>query len=263
MALKRLRKYFDDPLFVRTARTMEPTPRAHELWQQVKPILDQAESALIRPDDKDPGQFSGVLRLGLSDDHELFLHKPLLELIRKQAPDLRIAFRQTDRHRLKRALEQGDIDLAIGVVNGSEPWLVSTELVELSMTALVASGAYPKRKKLTLKQYIEGQHVIVSYDGELTSRVDESLAKEGYHRQVVAAYEHFFSVGQAVANQAVIATVPVHVGNALTSIFALKLMALPINLASFSVQLAHHRRNQNHRALQWLAQQISSIYQGN
>lgn len=39
-ALARLRELFDDPLFVRSGREMEPTPRALELADPVRKVLD-------------------------------------------------------------------------------------------------------------------------------------------------------------------------------------------------------------------------------
>src|SRR3954454_17475919 len=39
--LARLRRYFDDPLFVRVSLRMEPTPKALELKEPVAAILDR------------------------------------------------------------------------------------------------------------------------------------------------------------------------------------------------------------------------------
>ncbi|WP_122240277.1 LysR family transcriptional regulator, partial [Pseudomonas syringae] len=47
-ALSRLRGLFDDPLFVRTGRSMEPTARATEIFALLSPALDSISTAVSR-----------------------------------------------------------------------------------------------------------------------------------------------------------------------------------------------------------------------
>ncbi|WP_077046687.1 LysR family transcriptional regulator [Pseudomonas sp. KK4] len=47
-ALRRLRALFNDPLFERMGRQMQPTPRARELAQTLGPALDSVCSALAK-----------------------------------------------------------------------------------------------------------------------------------------------------------------------------------------------------------------------
>ena len=57
--LARLRRYFDDPLFVRVALRMEPTPKALELQGPIAAILERMRDAAqraraVRSDDLEP-----------------------------------------------------------------------------------------------------------------------------------------------------------------------------------------------------------------
>ena len=49
-ALARLRTMFDDPLFVRTAQGMEPTPRAEALIEALGPLMEQMQQVLFQPE---------------------------------------------------------------------------------------------------------------------------------------------------------------------------------------------------------------------
>ena len=50
-ALARLRTLFDDPLFVRTGRSMEPSARAQEIFALLSPALDSISTAISRAAD--------------------------------------------------------------------------------------------------------------------------------------------------------------------------------------------------------------------
>ena len=47
LALARLRRQFNDPLFVRTGEGMMPTPRALEFWALIEPILRRPSANLF------------------------------------------------------------------------------------------------------------------------------------------------------------------------------------------------------------------------
>ena len=72
-ALSRLRGLFDDPLFVRTGRSMEPTARAVEIFALLSPALDSISTAVSRAAEFDPATSTAVFRIGLSDDVEFAL----------------------------------------------------------------------------------------------------------------------------------------------------------------------------------------------
>ncbi len=65
-ALSRLRTLFDDPLFVRTGRSMEPTARAQEIFAHLSPALDSISTAMSRASEFDPATSTAVFRIGPS-----------------------------------------------------------------------------------------------------------------------------------------------------------------------------------------------------
>jgi DNA-binding transcriptional LysR family regulator len=64
--LSRLRQVFDDALFTRSGHGMQPTPRATELEKDLAAILGDI-SQLVSGSRFDPAQFSGEIRLALSE----------------------------------------------------------------------------------------------------------------------------------------------------------------------------------------------------
>ena len=87
-ALSRLRGLFDDPLFVRTGRSMEPSARAVEIFALLSPALDSISTAVSRASEFDPATSTAVFRIGLSDDVEFALLPLLLKRLRAEAPGI-------------------------------------------------------------------------------------------------------------------------------------------------------------------------------
>ncbi|KTT62568.1 LysR family transcriptional regulator, partial [Pseudomonas oryzihabitans] len=111
-ALARLRTLFDDPLFVRTGRSMEPTPRAQEIAALLSPALDQISSAVSRTQSFEPASADRVFRVGLSDDVEFALLPPLLRRIRIEAPGTTLVVRRMNYLTAAGMLASGEITVA-------------------------------------------------------------------------------------------------------------------------------------------------------
>lgn len=95
-ALSRLRGLFDDPLFVRTGRSMEPSARAVEIFALLSPALDSISTAVSRAAEFDPATSTAVFRIGLSDDVEFALLPQLLKRLRAEAPGIVLVVRRVN-----------------------------------------------------------------------------------------------------------------------------------------------------------------------
>ncbi len=72
-ALGRLRSMFNDRLFIRTGRVMEPTARVEEIHARLTPRLDGILTALSCLQAFNPFTSGETLNVGLSDDVEYAL----------------------------------------------------------------------------------------------------------------------------------------------------------------------------------------------
>lgn len=70
-ALARLRRLFDDQLFVRSAKGMLPTPVAEDLAEPVAYALDALQSALNRKVEFDPLRSDRSFQLAMTDIGEV------------------------------------------------------------------------------------------------------------------------------------------------------------------------------------------------
>jgi len=87
--LGRLRQLFDDPLFVRKASGMTPTPRAEQLARQLPQVL-LAVQEMFAPADFDPHVYVGQFNLLVQGHMGAWLLPMLLERLATRAPHIRL-----------------------------------------------------------------------------------------------------------------------------------------------------------------------------
>ena len=112
-ALNRLRYALEDELFLRGPDGMTPTPRAVEIWPDLRRGLAQLQHALA-PTEFDPAVSERVFNLSASAYTGEVLMPLVIARVRSEAPGIQIHVR-TITDFLGEALDTGRIDLAIGV----------------------------------------------------------------------------------------------------------------------------------------------------
>src|SRR5271156_633024 len=111
-ALNRLRYLFDDPLFVRRDRAMEPTARALELAGPIHGALAAISRTLTLPTAFEPATASAIVRIATIDLYHMNLLPALVRHLRRYAPGVDMQVRANDCSSLRERLADGEIDLA-------------------------------------------------------------------------------------------------------------------------------------------------------
>src|ERR1700761_423995 len=92
-ALNRLRHLFDDPLFIRRDRLMEPTSRALELAGPIHGALADISRTLGLPTTFDPRAITATVRIATIDLYHTTLLPLLIRRLRQDAPGLDVQIR--------------------------------------------------------------------------------------------------------------------------------------------------------------------------
>ena len=111
--LSRLRQLFDDPLFTRSRRGMQPTPRANELAGDLPAILGNI-NRLVSGTGFDPATYSGEIRLALSEYIGAAMLPPLIKRLEVKAPRLSISVITRVENQLQE-LAEGKLDIAVHI----------------------------------------------------------------------------------------------------------------------------------------------------
>ncbi|HJW12989.1 MAG TPA: LysR family transcriptional regulator [Albitalea sp.] len=262
MALKRLREQWGDPLFVRGRQGLEPTAAAHALWERVAPALETIRQAHADPEGFDPARIDRTLRLGVPDDYEATLLPRLLCATAGTAPGLRLVFRSADTYAVAGMLERDELDLAIGVPEGRPAWVVCTPLLRTRLMCVYDAQRLALPVPIKRAQFIGLPHLLVTYSGELSGRIDAALAPLGLQRRVIAGGSHFLSVGLALKQVDAIACMPEPVARMLADEMGLATCPPPLPVPEFDLATLRHRRSQRDAAIDWIEGLIGDQYRG-
>lgn len=248
--LARLREIFDDPLLLPGPRGMRPTARAESLREPLRDALAALERAVSPESPFDPSIAANTWRIAATDYSESTVLLPALAPLRQAAPATRVAVVEMVPARLVRQAEQGEIDLAFHITDGSPEGLHRKALFT-ERYVLVGRAGHPRlRRKPTLVQFCALEHVIVSPDGgNFFGVTDEALAAVGVSRRVTLSVPHFLYVASVVASTDLVAMLPERLvrGNA-----ALQVVDAPVDVPGYEMSMLWHERLHRDPAHQWL-----------
>ena len=255
-ALTRLRDILGDPLFVRRANGVQPTPRALALAQPVAQALATLREALQQGRCFDPSCATREFRIAALDYAIAMLVPDFLARFSTIAPRCRLAFRSLGYDEGRVALANGAIDLILGIPAPSGPFLQRTLLTE-SFVVLARPGHPIIGRKLDLARYLECGHLLVSAAGDARGSVDNALAKIGRQRRVVAALPQFLAGFAAVAGSDMITTAPRRLARRHAAAFGLRQFEVPFEMPGFEIGTLRHENTAQDAGLNWLEAELA------
>lgn len=256
-ALSRLRGLFDDPLFVRTGRSMEPTARAVEIFGLLSPALDSISTAVSRAADFDPATSTAVFRIGLSDDAEFALLPSLLKRLRSEAPGIVLVVRRTNYILMPALLSSGEISIGVSYTDDL-PANAKRKLLRRSKPKLLRADAMPG--PITLDDFCARPHALVSFAGDLGGFIDEYLEKISRKRHVVLAVPQFNGLATLISGTDIIATLPDYAAEVLTAAGGVRADDLPIESRTFELHMVWRGSQDNDPGERWLRSRIQMFF---
>ena len=202
-ALRRLTDAVGAPLFVRSGRGIALTNRGQRLRAGLDLHLEPLVEAALAPPAFDPATAERTLRLGLSDSAELWGLPPLLRILEREAPRIRIVAVPVQFRTVAAELATG-LAAAITVADDLPASIRRERLFYGGFTCLY-DPRHAKLGRLTEAEYFAHQHVVVSYNGDLRGIVEDLYGKS---RDVRCSVSSFANIGAIVDGSAMLATIP-------------------------------------------------------
>jgi DNA-binding transcriptional LysR family regulator len=261
-ALQRLRHTLDDPILVRTINGYDLSARAVQIRQQLKKVLLDVEG-IMQPEVFDPGKAEGVLKLTGLDLELVLLMPEIVRMLRVKAPSLRVEIvpQRSDHFAL---LEQGEVHFS---VTGLEPETGQDQYRRFEIARTGHLCVMDKKNPLaegemSLQQYVDASHGLVSITGKGPGMMDDVLAGMGYERNVMLRLASFMSVSEFCSDSDLIFTLPEMMAKHLMRNPSLVFRPLPeaFDLPGITLYLYWHERFHHDPMCNWIRAELNSLF---
>ncbi|SDY54132.1 DNA-binding transcriptional regulator, LysR family [Lysobacter sp. yr284] len=250
-ALARLRSQLDDPLFVRNGRRMRPTAACQRLAPPLLETLARLRELLRQRDRFEPAASRQAFRIGLPEATETVLLPALVQALRTLAPAATLASVALPRRDLGRELAAGQVDLAVDVALPIREPVRHRPLFQDGFCVLLRAG-HPLARRLSLKHYLQAQHVAVSTRASGQVIEDLALLNLGVQRQVALRCQGYHAACAVVAQSDLLLTMPAGLATRTAAYADLVRMKPPFALPAAQLHLYWHADSESDPANAWL-----------
>jgi DNA-binding transcriptional LysR family regulator len=260
-ALTRLRAMFNDPLFIRSRTGMEPTPRAHEISDQVNKILEDIKKVVAGDNQFDPATTKREIKIGMLDYGMTFFAPEIAKILSSEAPGVTMNCQQIQIESAIENLDRGNLDLALAPF-GTIPDRIHRKVLLHEDYFVAARQNHPKLKNgLTTEIYEDLSHVYVSTTPEIVDLLDHELQSAGITRKIGMSVPHYSAALIAVSNSDLIATVPKGPAKLYQDFCRLELFEPPTKLAPRVISVIRHQRHDTDSLINWLWGKFDNLVQ--
>lgn len=261
--LARLRAHFGDPLVIRDGHGMQLTPRAIEMTQPLRSLLDASDGLCAATPSFDPSTSDRIFKLLVTDVGTIVFLPPLLTRVASEGGRLSLRAVPLDSRHFDSKLESGEADLALGAFPGAPRGLRRQRLFFTSYVSVVRRD-HPKLTRLhTLAGFRAAHHIIVmaSDVGHAAHHVAQhALEAEIAPDRVLLRLPSFIAAAIVASRTDGIATVPENVAMQLAEPLGLATFRPSIPLPQYEIAQYWHERSHRDPGHLWLRKACFDLF---
>lgn len=259
-ALRRLRTYFNDPLFVRSGSGMVATPKALELAPIVSEMMEGVRAHLVPGAGFDPRAARRVFSLSMTDMAELVFMPRLIPRFRAEAPHARLRILRLMPSEVPAALERRNVDLAIGSVPLTVEGLYQQQLVRHPLVCMVSRDNARFSDRIHKEQYLAAEHIGVMPFGREEDIFEWALQAQGLKRRFFMMTQGFLTLPMLIEGSDLVATVPEHMATVFGSLAGIRCLPPPVELPALALRQSWHPRFQTDPGNVWLRNLFFAVF---
>lgn len=251
--LSRLRDTFNDPLFIRTSKGIEPTSRAIEISDSLGFILSEI-SNLMLPKQVDPGAIKTRFRIQTHDYIATEILPKRLASIQRQAPNIVFELLTYNAHSYEQ-LEKGEVDLIIGAGHAANPKYMQRKILIDELVCLM-SAEHPAKNSWNVDSLFRYPHVRLSLLPEKNDPVHMYAKRHGIKRNMSILTDSLHMQPAMVENTDAIAFVPKTLANASCKALNLIVKDAPFEMKDIAIKEIWHPRHQSDLVHSWIRSEM-------
>lgn len=258
-ALNRLRQQIDDPLFLRTADGMTPTPRAQALAPSIKSALETVRRSLSDDATFNPASANRTFTLALGDYAEQTIVPHLIREVRAQSKNIHFHFLPNAGSSLIKEMREGRVDLVWDGTAVEQNGFVS-EVVESNKMVCIMAKDHPLAQKdiLSVEDYAQAEHVQLSASSSYTHDTDQQIRRLGIRRKFAVEVPRFLSMMRITAATDLLSTMTERFARTFQEDFGIVVKELPFELTR-QIYQSWHSSQTNDPGHAWLRELLGPI----
>lgn len=260
-ALARLRKTFNDPLFVRTVRGMQPTPYAELLAPPIQRACELVVSSLSIGTDFDPHVSARTFTFYMTDIGQAIFLPKLLHTLQGRAPRVKVKVLRVPERGAHEAMAAGDVDLAVGLFPDLKAGFFQQRLYRDEFVCLVRADHPVARPGMTAKSFAELRHVAIPSAGTgHEAAIERAFTKHRQRRRIALTIPQFMAVAVIVASSDCIVTVPSRLAAAFEGFPGIRAIPPAIPIEPFEIRQHWHERYHHDPGNKWIRGLIAELF---
>ncbi|HAU3357592.1 TPA: transcriptional regulator LeuO [Salmonella enterica subsp. salamae] len=256
-AVARLKVMFNDELFVRYGRGIQPTARAFQLFGSVRQALQLVQNELPGSG-FEPTSSERVFNLCVCSPLDNVLTSQIYNRVEQIAPNIHVVFKASLNQNTEHQLRYQETEFVISYEEFRRPEFTSVPLFKDEMV-LVASRKHPRISSPLLENDVYNeQHAVVSLERYA------SFSQPWYDtsdKQSSVAYQGMalISVLNVVSQTHLVAIAPRWLAEEFAESLDLQILPLPLKLNSRTCYLSWHEAAGRDKGHQWMEELLVSV----
>ncbi|WP_427162532.1 LysR family transcriptional regulator [Aliinostoc sp. HNIBRCY26] len=261
-ALGRLRLLFQDELFIRIGREMQPTAKALEIAPGISAALQQIRQTLESSRSFDPKTSKHTFAIGSSDYTSYVVVPKLLEVCRQVAPNVNFRLIGFEKDSVGELLEQREIDVALGFFQNSPRQSIQMPLFQEHFVGICRLG-HPviSQGSITPEIFASVPQALFTLRRDDIGEIDKVLAKYHLQRRVMLTTPHLLILPAVISSSDLVTVIPSRLVTPFADQNTLEIFELPVQTEPWMISMLWSKLTNQDQASIWLRQILQSICQ--
>lgn len=257
-AMQRLRVLIGDQLFLKTAKGVEPTPRAREMATPVSEAIKLFQSALmVGSGGQDPAK--PIFKIAFSEPTSVVVLPILVKNFSSSWKKVSLEALPKVNSELEKQLDTGEADLVVGAIPPLPKRFQRAALFQ-DVNVCVMRKDHPL-KRITAKNFSTIGQISVAPNSKLFRGLDAQLQSFGSARKITLSVSQYHAVQPILLSSDLITCVP----NSVASTFdpeRVRIAPLPYPIGRHKIEMAWNSLRERDTEMRWLRSSVLTACEG-